>query len=181
MVHALGEEHKMDAVVSEIRLQPAPQQGQQSAISYEALLNVKNEKKNGKWNLWTGMSAQVEIVHQIHANVWKLPVYAKNFVLDDQFQTPEAKAHAKEREEKLDMRVWTKVWILKDNKPWPIFVRTGGVNADGEPGINDHEFYEVLEWDAEVKPLLDPKHPPDVIIGAPPARKSLFEFPNIKF
>jgi hypothetical protein len=157
------------------------QPGQQSATYYEVLLEIKNEKHNGVWGLRTGMSAQVEVIHQTHANVWRLPVNAKNFTLDEQFQTPEAREHAQQKERALDMSVWTKVWTFKNEKPWPIFVRTGGANANGEPGINDHEFYEILEWDAESKPVPDSKEPIDVIIGAPPARKSLFEFPNIKF
>lgn len=175
-VKSLGEERKMPAVVSEIRLKPATTQG---AIYYEVVLNVKNKKDSGRneWELLPGMTAQVEILHRIHKDVWKLPVNAKNFLLDEVHQTPQAKAKLAEWENRKDRNDWWPVWVLKDKKPWPLFVRLGGVNAKGEPGIKDALSYEVLEWDPELKVQPDPRKPetiPEVIIGAPPEKKSLF-------
>jgi HlyD family secretion protein len=183
-VDALGEDRKLPARVTEIRPMPMNLQG---AVQYQVLLNVNNVKqaKSSDWALKPGMTAQVEIMDRTHRNVWKLPVNAKNFTLDDAYLTPEAKEQAAKAESRLDMRVWTKVWTLKDKKPWPIFVRVGGVNAQNEPGIKDAGFYEILEWDPEWKPTPDPKKPetiPEMIIGAPPAKKGGFlELPNIKF
>jgi multidrug efflux pump subunit AcrA (membrane-fusion protein) len=182
-VDSIGEENKIDAIVSEIRLKPVTQPG---AVYYPVLLNIKNRKnaKTGEWQLRPGMTAQVEIVDRTHPGVWKLPVNARSFTLDDHHQTAEAKAHAAQAERRLDMSVWTKIWILRDNKPWPVFVRLNGTNAAGDTGIKDAEYYEILEWDAETMPPgLNPKDKatyPEVIIGAPP-KKSMFELPNIKF
>jgi multidrug efflux pump subunit AcrA (membrane-fusion protein) len=183
-VKALGEENRMLAVVSERRLKPATTQG---AIYYEVILNVQNRKdaKTKEWELLPGMTAQVEILNRIHKNVWKLPVNAKNFLLEEAYQTPEAKARFAEWEHRKDRNDWWPVWVLKDKKPWPLFVRLGGVNAKGEPGIKDALWYEVLEWDPDLKVQPDPKKPetiPDVIIGAPPAKRGFLSdlIPNIK-
>jgi multidrug efflux pump subunit AcrA (membrane-fusion protein) len=182
-VDAIGEEHKIKATVAEIRLKPATQQG---AVYFPVLLHVKNQRndKTREWQFRPGMTAQVEIVDRTHPGVWKLPVNARSFTLDEHHQTAEAKAQAAKAEQRLDMSLWTKIWILRDNKPWPVFVRLGGVNAKGDSGIKDAEYYEILEWDEETKPAeLNPKNKatyPDVIIGAPP-KKSMFELPNIKF
>ena len=58
--------------------------------------------------------------------------------------------------------------------PWPIFVKIGGSNANGDEGIKDVEYTEVLQWDQEVTPVPNDKTTyPKVIIDAPPAGKSL--------
>ena len=72
-----------------------------------------------------------------------------------------------------------------ENKPWPVFVRVGGTNAKGEPGLQDAQYTEVLEWGPELKPQPDPANKatyPRVIIGLPPPKKSgFFNAPTIKF
>ncbi len=74
--------------------------------------------------------------------------------------------------------------MFREKKPWPIFVRTSGKNAAGEPGINDGQFTEVLEWDPELDPKPSPNvaaSVPQVIIAAPPAHKpGLFEGNKLK-
>jgi HlyD family secretion protein len=180
-VDALGDEKKMPAKVTEIREVPASQ-GVQEAVSYEVVLKVKNvkNKKTGQWQLKSGMTAQVEITDRIHRDVWKLPVNARSFTLEEQNQTAEAKKAVADGEKRLDMDTWSKIWILRDGKPWPVFVRLSGVGAHGETGIKDAEHHEILEWDAQTKPEgLNPKDSktfPEVIIGAPPKKNGLFDF-----
>jgi HlyD family secretion protein len=177
-VDALGEDVKMPAEVTEIRLNPVQQQG---AIYYEVLLSIKNQKnpRTGEWQLKPGMTApQLEITDRVHAKVWKLPVNALSFNLDDSHPSQEAKNRAIAMEKDLDMNLWTRIWIMRDGKPHAAFVRLKGHNAAGEPGIKDAEHYEILEWDAEIKTTLDPKNPPKVIIGAPAKGKGLF--PDVK-
>jgi HlyD family secretion protein len=184
-VDALGEENKMPATVTAIREAPA-NLGLQGAVSFEVVLNVKNEKneKNkGGWQLKTGMTAQIEITDRIHRGVWKLPVNARSFTLEDQYLTTEAKQEAADAEKRLDMNTWSKIWILRDKKPWPAFVRLSGIGVHGETGIKDAEYHEILEWDAQTKPALNPKDPktfPEIIIGAPPKKNGLFEISPIK-
>ena len=185
-VDALGDDKKMPARVAEVR--PAPtSQGMQGAVSFEVLLNVKNVKseKTGAWQLKSGMTAQVEITDRVHRDVWKLPVNARSFTLEENHLTAEAKKAVAEAENRLDMNKWSKIWILRNGKPWPVFVRLSGVGAQGETGIKDAEFHEILEWDAQTKPAaLNPKDPktfPEIIIGLPPKKNGLFDFnTNIK-
>jgi HlyD family secretion protein len=180
-VDALGEDDKMPAVVTEIHDNPVQQQG---AIFFEVLLDIKNRQnpKTRQWQLKPGMTApQLEITDRIHQNVWKLPVNALSFSLDEGQLSPEAKKRADDMESKLDMNEWTRIWILKDKKPQAAFVRLKGLNAAGETGIKDAEYHEILEWDPDTKATLDPKNPPEVIIGAPVIEKGLFRFKNIKF
>ena len=63
---------------------------------------------------------------------------------------------------------------MKDKKLYPIFVRLAGKNAQGETGIKDGQYQEILEWDPELTPKPDPNNSetiPRLIIAAPPARK----------
>jgi hypothetical protein len=180
-VDALGEDEKMPAVVTEIHDNPVQQLG---ATFFEVLLDIKNRKNptTGQWQLKPGMTApQLEITDRIHQKVWQLPVNALSFSFDESQLSPEAKKRADEMESKLDMNTWTRIWILKDNKPQAAFVRLKGLNAAGETGIKDAEFHEILEWDAETRATLDPNNPPEVIIGAPLPERGLFRFKNIKF
>ncbi|HMF11296.1 MAG TPA: HlyD family efflux transporter periplasmic adaptor subunit, partial [Gemmataceae bacterium] len=185
-VDALGDDKKLPAKVTEVR--PAPSgSGIQGAVNFEVVLNVENvkNKKTGAWQLMSGMTAQVEITDRFHRDVWKLPVNARSFTLEENHLTAEAKKAVAEAEERLDMNKWSKIWILRNGKPWPVFVRLSGVGPDGETGIKDAEYHEILEWDAQTKPEgLNPKDPktfPEVIIGVPPKKNGLFDFnTNIK-
>lgn len=76
------------------------------------------------------------------------------------------------------------MWVLgADRKPWPLFVRTGGRDAQGQTGIQTAEYSEVLEWDPEVRPPSadDEASYPRVVIAAPPPKRSFFTLPKIKF
>jgi macrolide-specific efflux system membrane fusion protein len=185
-VDALGDDKRMPAEVAEISQAPAGT-GIQGAVSFEVLLNVKNVKneKTGAWQLKSGMTAQVEITDRVHRDVWKLPVNARSFTLEENHLTAEAKKAVADAENRLDMNLWSKIWILRNGKPWPVFVRLSGVGANGETGIKDAEHHEILEWDAQTRPerlnAKDPATFPEIIIGLPPKKNGLFDFnTNIK-
>ena len=159
------------------------------AVFYGTIIDVANRRdpgsKNGKgWMLRPGMTATVEIRRREHENVWKIPAAAVSFVLDEYYYTPQAKQKLAAWQSRPDHDDWKTVWIFKDRKPWPLFVRVGGKNAGGETGINDGQSQEVLEWDPE----LDPKPSasatarfPRFIIAAPPAHKpGFFESDKLK-
>jgi HlyD family secretion protein len=143
-----------------------------------------SQRVEDPWMLRPGMTATVDIIRRRHNEVWKMPVEAISFQLDDHYITVEARKKLTDWANRNDADDWKHVWILdpKKNKqqPWPIFVRINGVGAHGEPGIKDTQFIEVLEWDPEVR--MDPSLPatfPEVIISAPPASKpSIFERPT---
>ena len=180
-VDALGEDEKMPATVTAIHENPIQQPG---AVFFEVLLDVKNKKnpKTGQWQLKPGMTApQLEITDRIHQNVWKLPVNALSFTMDESHVSPEAKKRADDMESKLDMNEWMRIWILKDQKPHAVFVRLTRPNVEGETGIKDAEFHEILDWDPDTKATLDPKNPPKVIIGVPAKEKGLFGLKGFKF
>ena len=81
---------------------------------------------------------------------------------------------------------WRTVWVLgADDKPWPVFVRVGGVNERSESAIQDAQSSEILEWDATLRPAPAPNDPttyPRLVIAAPPVHKGgLFSAPRVKF
>jgi multidrug efflux pump subunit AcrA (membrane-fusion protein) len=134
-------------------------------------------REEDPWMLRPGMTATVDVVRRRHVDVWKLPVEALSLQLDEHYQTAAAKEKVKHWSERSDADDWKHVWIQDPkhgNKPWPIFVRINGMSPNGEPGIRDNQFIEVLEWDPELATKLDPKDQrsfPEVIISAPPATK----------
>lgn len=146
-------------------------------------MQLKLNAEAEDWMLRPGMTATVDIIRRRHADVWKLPIEALNFQLEEYYQTSAAKAQLEKWQQRTDRANWKCVWILNaQKKPWPIFVRIGGTGLAGETGIKDGQFIEVLEWDPELEPKLDPKNPqtfPRVIISAPPVSKpSIFDKPN---
>jgi HlyD family secretion protein len=147
------------------------------AVFYGTIIDVTNRRLPGskdEWMLKPGMTATVEIRRRQHNDVWKVPAAAAGFQLDEYFQTPQAKQKLNELQKRADRDDWKWVWVFKDKKPWPIFVRTGGKNASGETGIADSQSYEVLEWDPQLEPQPSANNPasiPQVIIAAPPAHK----------
>ncbi len=167
--------------VEEVRLMPTSDRG---AVFYKVVVGVRNERDpvSGEWRLRPGLTASTEIVRRAHEPTWKMPAAALNFQPDPSTLTDSAKSRLAEA---TDAR-WKPVWVAgPEEKPWPVFVRLGGTDARGEPGIQDSQASEVLEWDAALRPAPDPKDLatyPRVIIGAPPPRKSgLFNAPAIKF
>jgi HlyD family secretion protein len=159
------------------------------AVFYGTIIDAANRRdpnsKDGKdWMLRPGMTATVEIRRRVHDDVWKMPAAAISFVLDEYYLTPQAKQKQAQWQKRSDRDDWKPVWVFKDKKPWPIYVRIGGKTAAGETGISDGQFYEVLEWDPDIEPrpvTSAPASIPQVIIAAPPAHKpGLFEQNKLK-
>jgi multidrug efflux pump subunit AcrA (membrane-fusion protein) len=146
-------------------------------------LPALTQRLDETWMLRPGMTANVDIIRRRHAEVWKMPIDAVSFQLDEHYQTAAARDKLAEWAQRSDADDWKHVWIVEPGKnytkPWPIFVRINGVGTHGEPGIKDSQFIEVLEWDPELRGKLDPGKLPEVIISAPPLSKpSIFERPT---
>lgn len=161
------------------------------AVFYNAIIDAANRREPrpggdpGAWMLRPGMTANVEVRLREHRDVWKVPVAAVNFVLDEHYQSAEARRKLEEfHKAHKDADKWKPVWVLRDHKPWPVFVRVGGTTVAGEPGIKDGRFFEALEWDPDLVPRPDAKAPdtyPQLIISAPPPTKpGLFDRPTFK-
>jgi HlyD family secretion protein len=167
--------------VESIRDMPMPAAssalGSAGAIFYPVIIdavNRKNPASPNDWMLKPGMTATVEIHRRQHDSVWSVPTSAVGFQLDEYFQTPQAKQELLRWQKRADKDDWKYVWVFREKKPWPLFVRTGGKNAAGETGINDGQRTEVLEWEPELDPKPSPNvaaSVPQVIIAAPPAHK----------
>jgi multidrug efflux pump subunit AcrA (membrane-fusion protein) len=178
-----GGEGSFEGRVEEVRLTPA---GEHGAVYYKALIEARNERdaSSGDWKLRPGQTVSVDALRRTHDPVWKMPATALNFQPDDSAVTEAARAKLRQLQERPDHDLWKAIWVVgQDHKPWPVFVRIGGKNARGETGIQDGQFSEVLEWDPELKPALDPAHPdtwPRPILGMPAPRKGLFSPPPVK-
>jgi HlyD family secretion protein len=170
--------------VDEIRLAPANERG---AVFYRVVVDVRNERKPaaGDWLLRPGLTASVDFLRRVHDPVWKVPAAALNLQVDPAQLTEAARAKLERPRNLPDPQDWRPVWVVgQQEKPWPVFVRVGGTNERGEPGIQDAQFSEVLGWDPELWPPPDPKDPwtwPRVIVALAPPKKGLFNPPNIKF
>jgi multidrug efflux pump subunit AcrA (membrane-fusion protein) len=165
-----------DGLVKEIRPLASTIKG---AVYYDAVIEVKNRKdsKTGEWQLRPGMTVSIDIVRNEHANVWRVPIGALNFKLEEAYQDAATKARMAEWDAKLkaDWRaLW--VWDKQAQKARAVFVRVLG--KPGENPLKDAEGNEILEWE----PGQEPTGPLPVIIGAPPARPpSIFDQPaNVK-
>ncbi|MBM4069882.1 MAG: HlyD family efflux transporter periplasmic adaptor subunit [Planctomycetes bacterium] len=155
--------------VKEIRPVPANVKG---AIFYDTVVDVDNQRDpdTKEWRLRPGMTAAVDVIRRRHDNVWKMPSAALNFQMEEPYQSTAAKAHLAEFKQRADQEHWRPIWIWDEEKsqPWPVFVRVGGQDKNGEPGIKDGGFNEVLEWEAGRIPSTSQPH--RVIIAAPPAQ-----------
>jgi HlyD family secretion protein len=153
---------------------------------YETVIDVNNQHDTETQDrkLRPGMSASVDIILREHMNVWKVPTAALSFQLDEHYQTEPARAKVAQLQKRKDHDDWRTVWIIRDGKPWPIFVRLGGKNTKGETGISDGQYNEVLEWDADLGTTPDARAPatvPQVITSAPPVgKRGLFSGANVK-
>jgi HlyD family secretion protein len=171
--------------VEEIRLVPTSERG---AVFYTVVLDAPNRKDgaSGEWMLRPGLTASVDVIRQVHDPVWKVPSAALNVQPEEGSLAPGAKEKLERWQSAPDREQWRTVWVVgPENKPWPVFVRVGGVNARGEPGLQDAQYTEVLEWGPELRPQPEPGNKatyPRVIIGLPPPKKGgLFNAPTIKF
>jgi hypothetical protein len=167
--------------VDEVRMVPGTDKG---AVYYKVILDVRNtrDESTGEWQLRPGLTASVDFVRRAHERAWKVPSSALNFRPGPETLSEAAKA----RLAGIPDPRWKPVWVVgTDDKPWPVFARTGGVNDRGELAIQDALASEVLEWDATLQPAPDAKNTasyPQLIIAAPSARKSgLFSPPKVKF
>jgi HlyD family secretion protein len=170
--------------VSEVRLAPSRERG---AIYYKVILDTRNRRDptTQEWLLRPGLTASVDLLVRAHDPAWKLPVAALNFRPEEGTLGPTARARQQKGPDSPQRDQWRTVWTVgPDGKPWPLFVRLGGANDRGEPGVQDPQFNEVLAWDPDLRPRPDPKDPstfPRLIIGATPKKGGLFSPPNIKF
>jgi multidrug efflux pump subunit AcrA (membrane-fusion protein) len=171
--------------VEEIRLVPTSERG---AVFYTVVLNAPNRKdgRSGEWMLRPGLTASVDVIRQVHDPVWKLPSAALNVQPEEGTLAPGAQEKLARGPAASGREQWRTVWVVgPENKPWPVFVRVGGTNAKGEPGLQDAQFTEVLEWGSELRPQPGPADKttyPRVIIGLPPPKKGgFFNAPTIKF
>ncbi len=174
-----------DGRVREIRpLATTEIRGQTSAVKgavyYNAVIDVKNRKDpdTGDWQLRPGMTVSVDIVRHERVNVWRVPVGALNFKLDDAYQDAAARAHIAKWNERSDRDDWRVLWIWDriGARTTPVFVRV--VAKPGELALKDAEGNEILEWE----PGKEPSGPVPVIINAPAARPpGFFDQPaNVK-
>ncbi len=168
---------KYTGTIEDIHLMPSHEHG---AVFYEVLIDARNERDrdSGDWKLRPGQTASVDIIRRAHRDAWKVPSAALNFEPDTEQQSDAARKKLATRDNLPHAEEWQTVWTLGDDgKPWPIFVRTGGKNEQGDTGIEEDRFTEALEWDADVKDPAGLR----VITKAPPPKKSIFSIPNIKF
>jgi HlyD family secretion protein len=164
--------------VKEIQPMPSNLKG---AVYYDTVIDVENQKEpeTGEWRLRPGMTAAVDIIRREHKNVWKMPTAALNFQMEEAYQSAAARDRLAEWKDRAEWRpVW--VWDAERGEPWPVFVRIGGQNKQGEPGLKDGGFNEILEWEPGREPAADAF--PRVITNAPPAHSpGFFDKPaNIK-
>jgi HlyD family secretion protein len=184
-VYAYSDQEKpFEGKVSEIRPMPTNVHG---AVFYDAVINAANQRdaRTGEWKLRPGMTASMDVILRVDADVWKVPTPALSFQMDEHFETEAAREKLAQWQARSDHDEWKAVWILNpDNKPWPVFVRISGKGAAGETGISDGQYTEALDWDPEIKDRLDPKNPetyPKLITGTPPVgKRSLFDRPNVR-
>jgi HlyD family secretion protein len=176
------DEARFSGRILEIR-QPSNVHG---AVFYDTIIDVTNRRdaKTGEWQLRPGMTAAVDIILRKHTNVWKIPTAALSLQLEEHYQNDAARAKLTEWQNRKDRDDWKPVWTLDpQGKPWPIFIRIGGRNTGGEPGIDDGQFNEVLEWDPQLNPKPDPgvrTTCPQLITTAPAVKKRGFIEPNVK-
>jgi HlyD family secretion protein len=158
---------EMQGQVREIRPLPTNDRG---AVYYNAVVAVENQKnpKTGEWRLRPGMTASVDVVLTTHADVWKIPMAALNFEMEDPYLTEEARQRLTDWQQRPDWADWRPLWLWQEaeQRVWPVFVRLSNT-ATGAVGINDGEYHEALEWE----PGFTPQPDLPIIISAPPARR----------
>jgi HlyD family secretion protein len=181
-ISSAGEDVEFHARVTEVRLLPVNDRG---AVFYKVILKARNERNpaTGRWWLSPGMTTDIDIVCRKHEHAWKMPGMALSFQPEDSRLTPAARDKLRRWQANKNRDLWQPVWVVgPEGNLWPLFVRVGG-KKNGERGIRDLSFTEVLEWDPELNPPPEPGKPstyPPVIIAAPEVKSGLFNPPNIK-
>jgi macrolide-specific efflux system membrane fusion protein len=142
------------------------------AVYYATIIDVANQKDSvtGEWRLRPGMTLSLDIVRREHKDVWRVPVGAMNFHMDDAYLDDATRARLAEWQQRADAGDWQPLWLwhAAAGRPEPVFVRIGGVGKHGEAGLKDSDGNEVLEWEPGKEPSR--QNPPRVIIAAPPAQ-----------
>jgi HlyD family secretion protein len=154
------------------------------AVYYDTVIEVANaqDPSTGEWLLRPGMTISLDIVRRENKDVWRVPSAALNFTLPESYQNQEARAQLADGKRRANAGDWYPIWLWSSAKqsPYPVFVRIGGADAAGLPGMKDSEGNQILEWE----PGREPKgnDPFRVIIGSPPGKPAgLFDQPaNIK-
>lgn len=187
-----GKPVRFEGKVTQIRPMPASLQG---AVFFTVVVAVDNKKDDdtGDWYLRPGMPVSVDLIRREHKDTWLIPTEALELKPDEHYLSPEARRKLQEWEQKPTepLRAWKCVWMLDaDDRLWPVFVRTGGGNAQGEPALRGSaiggdgtttggEYQEVLEWDADLKGKDNPGAL-ELITDVPQLQKrSLFDVPKI--
>jgi HlyD family secretion protein len=168
---------KFNGTVEDIHLMPSQEHG---TVFFQVIIDARNEREEDSddWKLRPGQTASVDIICRSHREIWKVPSAALNFEPGADQLSAAARNKQSQQAHLPHSAQWHTVWTVgTDGKPWPTFVRTGGTNEHGEPGIEEDRYTEALEWEPEVK---DPAVL-QLITGAPPSKKSIFSIPNIKF
>lgn len=160
---------KFDGTVREILPVPSNVKG---AVYYNAVIDVANQKNasTNEWWLRPGMTTAVDVVVQQRKGVWKVPMTALNFQLEEAYQTTAAAERLAEFNQRPNAKDWRPVWTWQADagRAWPVFVRLSD-SAKGMKGLHDGEYHEVLEWEAGATP--NPAAPGlRIIVGAPPAK-----------
>jgi multidrug efflux pump subunit AcrA (membrane-fusion protein) len=142
------------------------------AVYYATVIDVANQKDpaTGEWRLRPGMTVSLDVIRREHKNVWRVPSAALNFQVDDAYLSDAVRARLADWKQRSDGADWQPLWTWNGSEQQvePLFVRIGGTDKQGEPGLKDSEGNEVLEWEAGKEP--SPQSAPRVIIGAPPAQ-----------
>ncbi len=163
-------ERRFHGQVYDIRPIPTNVRG---AVYYNAVIKVDNERNSetGEWRLRPGMTASVDIILRRHKDVWKVPMAALNFQMDEAYQSPEARERIAVWKQRPDWNDWRPLWVWQadQGRVWPIFVRLAD-SKTGKTGIQDGEFHEVLEWEPGRAPHADGP-PLRLISTAPPAQE----------
>lgn len=147
--------------------------GGPGAVQYPVTVDVTNVRGPGgrDWKLRPGMPAAVDVVIRRHEQVWKLPAAAAAVQLDETALPESARKKLCRWKSRGDRADWQRVWLVTvDGSPWPLFLRVGGKDANGEAGLSDGQFVEVLAWDPE-ETAPPPEKPPRVLTTAPDALK----------
>jgi HlyD family secretion protein len=168
---------KYYGAIEDIHLMPSNEHG---AVNYKVEIVARNERdsESGDWKLRPGLTASVDLIRRSHHDAWKVPSAALHFEPVAEEQSAAARKKLAQRDSLPHPDQWQTVWTLgADDKPWPIFARTGGKNEHGETGITADRYTEALQWDEEVKDPAALK----VITTAPPPKKRIFSIPKIQF
>jgi RND family efflux transporter MFP subunit len=147
-VNAWGE-HTFDGKVTRVGQVAAAVPG---AVQYPVTIDVPNvrDPAGKEWMLRSGMTATAELIVRRHDGVWRLPAAAVGVTFDESRLSDQARRKLARGMARADRADWQRVWALTaDRGPWPLFLRTGGKNARGEPGLQDSRHIEILAWDPE--------------------------------